>query len=148
MSEKITFHLDDDFHIVVGSKKTEVIVPRLKMKDAKKVLASVSRVVAEDNAKAIESIGAAARANSSISKEGFGDYAELIRRAVPALMESKYLAIVEQLLSDLSEGVLGGHVQDMQYEEAVKIVSFLLDKNFESLKNLSASLQAISSSAK
>jgi hypothetical protein len=149
MSKAISFNLKDDFVIQVGEKNTEIKIPRLKYKNAGTVLRIIGEVIADDNAKAIQSIGEAARANAASNKKGYDEYAAFIKKVQPALLESKSVTIIGNVLKIVSEdAITDEHLNEMQYEETARLAAYLIEKNFESLKNFTASLQAISTSAK
>jgi hypothetical protein len=145
----LTFYLNDDFTICIGKAQRELKVPRLSWVAAGKVLDAIANVLANDNSAAIEGAGLASRASITMEKKAFEAHADYLKKIIPLLVRSKNYDVVKNLLFQISEGVVTDkETGEMQFNEAVAMLTYLLDANFAALKNLSASLQAISTSAK
>ena len=143
--ERVTFRTEEDFLFEIGKEKNQVAVPRMTFLTAKKVIATIGNYVATDMAKGVEAAAAAGKVTISGGR-AVAEYTKAIAIIIPTLLQNKNIEIIEKLLIDISEETITPEmVSQMQYEEAAKILSYLLEKNFEALKNLSASLQAISS---
>lgn len=143
MSEMVhSFRTKEDFKISVGPKDQEISIPRVKFKDADAIIDLISQDVHLSTVASIQIL----QASSGLKATGKDAqrFSELVKEIIPAVLKSRSVTLVEKLLHKLSRGIISQDVIDsLDYEEAVRIVTFLIEKNFESLKNLSASFQAI-----
>ena len=144
----VSFHVVEDFDILIGKDRL-VKIPRLKLKNATKVLNIISSSLAEDTNMTFKIISDARKADILLNKDALDSYAESLRKFIPEMIERKNYGIIISLLKEISEGIITDEIlNETQFEESVKIAQYLIEQNFGSLKNLFASLQAISTSVK
>lgn len=145
--EPMNFNLDEDFKITIGKEKQEIIIPRLMFKNVRKFLNKLSESIAEDRNFSLSILGKVKEADILRTSKSFDLIGKFLKTVIPELVEKQNLTIIKGLLFLISENIITEkHLDVMQFNEVVKLLTFLVDKNFESLKNLSASLQVISSS--
>lgn len=144
----ISFYLDDDFKVLVGKEKKLITIPRLTYANAKAVVGIVSKFMADDTAESV--VGSVKGKKVGVMGEAaLSDFTDYVRKIIPKLMEKQNVEIVGEILTAVSDGVLKKNILDqMQYEEACKLGEYLITRNFEALKNFSASLRVISTSEK
>jgi len=143
----LTFHLSDDIIVKIGKDQEEIKVPRLLFKNASKIFQTVGELMAEDRAFSLQVLGKAKILQSSIEDSAAEKFADFIKKALPRLVQTNGIDRLAKLMGYLSEGAITkDHIAKMQYNEVVGLASHLLDTNFETLKNLNASLQAMTSS--
>ena len=137
----INFHVSEDFEFEVGAKRTNVKVPRMKFATGNKVILRIAEIQAADAETAIKLLLQA--------KEGDKNIISDVQNMVKKVIKEKNVDLIKELLSIISEGSLTDKIingSECQYDEVINILDFLINANFGSLKNLSASLKAISSS--
>jgi hypothetical protein len=138
--EVVSFFVEKDFAFKIGKKQALITVPRVSFLSGGKVIQRIAEIQAKDLGTAISLLAEA--------KSGQG---KAFQEAVIAVFKERNFEVVKELLSAVSENAISENViteNECQFEEAVKILAFLLDGNFSSLKNLSASLQAITGSGR
>jgi hypothetical protein len=147
MSESIRFFVEKDFEFNVGKDKTEIKVPRLLFVQGKKVLEAIADILASDAGAMLRFLGQAKDANESLQMKSFGSYAKAAEIVVKKLVIDQNYTILIELLELLGDGKFTAGIRDtMQYGEIADILTHLIEGNFSSLKNLSASLQVMSTS--
>jgi hypothetical protein len=137
----INFHVSEDFEFEVGAKRTNVKVPRMKFATGNRVILRIAEIQASDVETAMKLLLQAKSGNKSIVAD--------VKSMVKKVVEGKNVNLIKELLSIISEGSLTDKIvseSECQYDEVISILDFLINANFGSLKNLSASLEAISSS--
>jgi len=145
-AEAFRAYLNDDFVFEVGKDKTRVEVPRLLFKDSPAVLNVIARVMIEDRQSAFKFMEKA-RAFASYDAKNSNALAKAIADMVPALLLRKNHTVVHDLLGILTYGKFTQKIIDtMQVNEAADILAYLVDKNYASLKNSWASLEAMRTS--
>ena len=141
--EPMSFRTKEDFVIKVGPEEIVVTVPRLKLKDAEEILTGLldaSRQIGAFSMRLASAIADAPRHN----EEQRAGVMSIVETMLPALMGASCFGIVRETLVKISGGIITVEmVAEMGYDEAVKVLTYLIDSNFESLKNLYASLQTI-----
>ena len=142
--EAVSFRLNEDFKIKFGSEEKEVLVKRLSFKYSNQVIEKIAQAVANDVSKVIEVIGMEMERKTSKDPKQYKQHSMLLQTVITQLLTHKNFNLVSELLVLLSEKTITPEIIDtLQYSEALSIVSFLIDRNFEPLKNFDASLQAI-----
>jgi DNA polymerase III delta prime subunit len=142
MSEYISFHIHDNFKIKIGLTDHEVVVPRMKFITGGKVITRIAQIQGKDIKGAINVL-------MQVQKGGDVSVIENIESVVSALIKEKNFDIIIELISMISEGTITEEIinqYECQHDEVLKILSYLIDGNFSSLKNLFASLKVITSS--
>ncbi len=143
------FYKAEFIPIRVGSSQKLINVPWLTYPQMKKVLSVISSILAEDNASAIKSLGLGEKANILKTTEAFNNYAAFIKDLIPRLVGNRHYTFIEKLLCAISEeAITPAIVATMQLQEAAAFSAYLVEKNFETLKNMSASLATIDTSSK
>jgi hypothetical protein len=137
----ISFYVNDDFKIKVGKDQKEFTIPRMKFLTGEKVVQKIAEVQAKDIKGAVNLLIKVKNGDNKIVSD--------ISETVKTLINEKNFGIVLSIIDLVSEHVLNEKLlreTDCQYDEVLKILVYLIENNFSSLKNLSASLQAITSS--
>jgi len=149
MADIINFHTNEDFKFKIGDEEKIIDVPRMVYRNAKIILETIGRYTAEERSFFLELLGKAKKADVLISEKNYNTFSEFLIKRIPELATKNLYYRITELLKIISNNILNDKIiEEMQYDEAVKILTFLLDKNFDSLKNLSASLQTIDMSEK
>ena len=145
--ETVNFHVDDDFKIKVGKKGEEIKVPRLLFRKTEAVLSAIANILVEDSNAAFQIIQESTKIKTVLKTKAFESFSKVMEKVLPKLIVEKNLGKIKNLLFLVSNNVINDdEIDKMQYTETCDVLSYLLTQNFSSLKNLSASLQAISSS--
>ena len=145
--ETVNFHVDDDFKIKVGKKGEEIKVPRLLFRKTEAVLSAIANILVEDSNAAFQIIQESTKIKTVLKTKAFESFSKVMEKVLPKLIVEKNLGKIKNLLFLVSDNVINdGDIEKMQYTETCDVLSYLLTQNFLSLKNLSASLQAIGSS--
>jgi hypothetical protein len=142
MAEAISFYVHEDFLFKIGKSGKDVIVPRMKFLTGGTVIQKIAEIQGKDIKSAIELL-------LRVQKGGDATVIESIENVVSKLIQEKNFDLIVTILLLISEGVITKKIiesSECQYDEVLKILSCLIDGNFSSLKNLSASLKAITSS--
>lgn len=143
----VSFHVVDDFKVMVGKDQQELSIPRISFSRAGRVVQVVGEAIAEDSGMVLEIIGESRRADTLLTRDAFSSYSEKVKKVIPMLMNTKNITAVKNLLKFVSCEIITDEIIDeMQYSEAVELAAYLINQNFEPLKNLSASLEAIGTS--
>lgn len=147
--DTVGFYVDDDFKIKIGKEGTEITVPRLLFKQTSKILSAVADILVEDSKAAFRIIQESTKVKTVLKSKAFEQFSEVLAEVLPKLIVEKNIGKISDLLDKVSSSTITEkHIEEMQYTEACDMLAYLLTQNFASLKNLSASLQAISSSVK
>lgn len=139
--EFISFHVSEDFKLQIGSDGKKFNVPRMKFLTGEKFFKLFAELQAKDVRGAIDILLKVKNGDKGIVAD--------IGKSVSSLIHEKNFGMLFELLETVSEGVLTEKIireLKCQYDEILKILIYLVDNNFSSLKNLSASLKAITSS--
>lgn len=148
MGETVRFRTDSDFVVALGKEGKSYTIPRLAFRDAKKVLDTVARATALCDSMAAKIAMAAGIADPEKSDE-VNAVVQLMMLTIPVIIKNNGYLILNDLLPMLTCGVVTPEVaEELQYEEVCGLINHLIEGNFGSLKNLFASLQAITTSAK
>jgi len=142
MAEILNFHVKEDFAFAIGKEGKQVVIPRMKFTTGGTVIQKIAEIQGKDIKSAINLL-VKVRGNEVAISEG-------IESVVATLIREKNYDVVYQLLAIISENTLTKEIVEAaacQFDEVVKILVYLIEGNFSSLKNLSASLKAITSSA-
>ena len=141
--EQMSFRTKEDFVVELGDPVAIYTIKRLKFKNAESVLGGLLEVSREIGSFSMRLAAALADAPKQTDQQRNVVFS-LIETMIPALMSASCFGIVKDTLEKISGGVITKEVvAELDYEEAVKLLTFLIDKNFESLKNLYASLQTL-----
>lgn len=138
MAESVSFHVHESFAFKIGSKNLDAIVPRMRFITGGKVIQKIAEIQGKDLGSAV-SLLVKVKNGEQVAGDG-------IEGVVSKLIKEKNFDIILTLLEMVTEKTITEKIiieADCQFDEAVKILAYLLDGNFSSLKNLSASLQAI-----
>lgn len=136
MSEPVSFRLNEDFKVKLGKDQTEITIPRLLYKDAQSLLDIVARYVAQSSFTTLQI------ATSLSNLENLSE--SLVNKTFSMLIQNIGYKVLNELLELLSyKSIPQEIIETMSYDEAAKLVQFLFEKNFESLKNCFASLEAM-----
>jgi len=147
--EVISFNVREDFKIKTGKEDREITIPRLLFKNTRPIFELISAIITQDAKASFKIIQEAAKVQTALHKKSFESFSKAVELVMPQIIREKNYDKIAELLKLVSEGVLTKEiVEDMQYNEACDLLAFLLNKNFESLKNLSASLQAMNMSVR
>jgi DNA polymerase III delta prime subunit len=141
-AEVINFFVHEDFHFKIGKNEKDVIIPRMKFLTGGKIIQRIAEIQGRDVRSAIDVL-------IKVQKGGDVSVVENIENVISKLIREKNFDIIVEILELISEKVITVELINdsiCQYDEVLKILSFLIDGNFSSLKNLSASLKAITSS--
>ncbi len=152
-TEKIeaqSFRLNDDFHIKYGKELKPLMVPRLSFKTGEVVIAAISKSMSADTSMALKVIGLSYEQKENPSEKKMYDrISTTIGELIKTIVNHKLYGLVQELLVKVSEGTITKEIIDeMQFSEATGLLQFLLEENLRPLKNLYASLEAITTSAK
>lgn len=141
MSEVVSFRTERDFRVKLGKEQLEITIPRLKFVDAREVLEIIAKTISGSTSQALEVIGEVC---SSDNPEAIN---EKLAETLKNLITQKSFEFVKKLFNVLTYGKVSKDVfKTMEYAEVVALVKYLIEQNFESLKNLYASLQIVTSS--
>lgn len=143
MPEILSFYTAGDFELLVGKVQKKIAIPRMRFETGEKVAARIAEIQAVDTGGAVDLIFRMSKGDKNIAAD--------ISKTVKKLINEKSFKMIVELLLMISEGALDEKVlvdAGCQYDEAVKILAYLVESNFGSLKNLSASLGAIISSGR
>jgi hypothetical protein len=141
MPETLNFYVSEDFQLKLGKKQVLAIVPRMKFLTGGAVIAKIAEVQASDIKGAIELLFKAKNGDESAVSD--------IKNTVAGIIVQKNDTLMIEILSMVSEGAITKTIieeTECQYAEVIAILFHLIEANFSSLKNLSASLKAITSS--
>jgi len=145
MPEFISFHHTEKIKVKIGASQKEIEVDKLLWSEGKKVLQLLSNVVAQDASAAHKVILAARKA----SPTAMAEFGKVTAGIIDVLIVKRNFETMAELLESVSGGVITAKVmkeEKVQYSEACDLLRYLIDANFESLKNIHASLQAMTSS--
>lgn len=147
--EQVNFHVQDDFKFKIGREGKEITVPRLLFRETKKILDAVAGILVNDSQATLKILRGAEKVKTVKHTKAFNTFLKAVGVILPKLIVEKNIDKISELIRAVSNDVITQKdIEMMQYEEACKILSYLIEKNFESLKNLSASLQAIITSVR
>ena len=145
MSEFVSFHHTENLQVKIGESQKELSIGKLLWSEGKNVLQILSKVLSQD-AKEAHKVLLAARKASPTAMAEFG---KVTAGIIDILVVKRNFETMAELLDAVSNGVITDKVmkeERVQYSEACDLLRYLIDANFESLKNTLASLQAMTSS--
>jgi hypothetical protein len=143
MPETLKFYVLEDFQFEIGKDKKAVTVPRMSFLTGEKVINKIAEIQSKDLKTAIELL-VGVKADPATLASG-------IDKAVLKIIKERNFDNLIELLTLISEDTINMNLletSNCQFGEMVKILICLVEANFSSLKNLSASLQASNLSAK
>jgi hypothetical protein len=142
MAEPISFYVHEDFQFKIGKAGKEIAVPRMKFITGGKVISRIAEIQGKDMRGAIGLL-------LQVQKGQDVTAVDNIESVVSSLIREKNYDMLVEVLSMISEGSITLKVIEenkCQFGEVVQMLGLLIEGNFSSLKNLSASLKAITSS--
>jgi len=149
MGDHISFRTMEDFVFEIGKDKIVLNVPRMDYLSAQKVLEAIAGYEAEERAFTLKTLGKAKKSETFMDDKNWEDFSKFLVTSLPTLALNSSFHKVKKLLNLISNDIIKDeHLKMMQYEEAVSILTYLIENNFGALKNLSASLQTIDMSVK
>jgi len=146
--QPVSFYVDKDFTIKYGKEQKEIKVPRMSHASGEKAVRLISEVMSKNVASVIELLGMEME-KKGLQADGkkYKAQSALIGTFISELVNERYYGIIQDMLEVISEGVITKKMLgEMQFTESAGVLCYLLDNNFHALKNLSASLDAITMS--
>lgn len=139
MSEPVSFYVNDDPEIIIGSKKMVVKVRRLPYKTASKVLGLIEKFIRGDMGVSLNILSVLRKKGEEKEKQ------EAIQKAISEIIVTRNTNQLIDLMKALSDKCLTDeHIETMQYTEICDIIKYLVEINFSALKNCLASLGQMS----
>ena len=143
--QRVSFKTQGDFQVTVGSPAVDVAIPRLKFKDADKVIGIISNASSLSATAALKVIFATKNAGPDATK--FDDIAKSVESILPELMRLQSFGIIKDLFDRLTyDAIVPDVVETMDYQEMCDLIAYLVRGSFGALKNLQASFEAITMS--
>lgn len=146
----VSFRLNDDFVVHIGADKKTITIPRLKFKNAGKLIGVVSSALAEDAVNTFKIMGEAKKVDVLFTDgKVLRDYGVMISDLIPQILKEKNVTFISKLLKIVSEEVITDElIEEMDYSEATGLLTHLINENFASKKNLDSCLKVISTTEK
>jgi len=148
--EAVSFRVSGGFMMRLGSTEKKIEVPRLSFKVGEEVIRVISSAMSQDAASAVQVVAMGyERSAKGADPKAYDALSRGIEVMLKKILEYKLYGMLSELLTKVSMGTISKElIDDMQFSEVANALTYLLNENLAPLKNLFASLEAITSSEK
>jgi hypothetical protein len=145
MNDAVSFRIQGDFKVKLGKDQQEFSIPRLKFKDADKVIGIISKAAASSASSALKIAFSSKMAGADATK--FNDISGSIDQVLSELMRTQSFITISEIFDAMTyDSIPAEIIAAMDYQEMVDLVTYLVKETFGALKNLSASFEVITMS--
>ena len=143
----VSFRRTDNFVITYGKDANKIEIPRLSFSKGEEVIRIITLALSQDASASLNIISMNYNAKQNNDAKKGKEIIDGISAVVEKVLQYKLYGMLKELLTSVSEGVITNEVfNELQFGEATGILQYLLNENLMPLKNLFASLDAITTS--